>query len=66
MNLRTIRNSQVYLAMCNAASIKVTGLSVRELKRQIASLYYERSGLSAKPEKMAEMVPQKTTRKLNQ
>tara|TARA_R110002049_G_scaffold598_7_gene3336 strand:- start:1297 stop:1455 length:159 start_codon:yes stop_codon:yes gene_type:complete len=52
--------------MCNAASIKVTGLSVRELKRQIASLYYERSGLSAKPEKMAEMVPQKTTRKLNQ
>lgn len=35
--------------------------SVRELKRQIASLYYERSGLSAKPEKLAEIVYQKTT-----
>jgi predicted nuclease of restriction endonuclease-like (RecB) superfamily len=34
--------------------------SVRELKRQIASLYYERSGLSAKPEKLAEMAHQKT------
>tara|TARA_R110002072_G_scaffold62226_1_gene155970 strand:+ start:135 stop:455 length:321 start_codon:yes stop_codon:yes gene_type:complete len=34
--------------------------SVRELKRQIASLYYEHSGLSAKPEKLAEMVHQKT------
>ncbi len=35
--------------------------SVRELKRQIASLYFERSGLSAKPEKLAEMVQQTTT-----
>lgn len=34
--------------------------SVRELKRQIASLYYERSGLSANPERLAEMVNQKT------
>ncbi len=34
--------------------------SVRELKRQIASLYYERSGLSAKPEKLSELVQQKT------
>ena len=30
--------------------------SVRELKRQIASLYYERSGLSKDKEKLAEMV----------
>lgn len=30
--------------------------SVRELKRQIASLYYERSGLSNNKEKLAEMV----------
>jgi predicted nuclease of restriction endonuclease-like (RecB) superfamily len=30
--------------------------SVRELKRQIASLYYERSGLSKNKEKLAEMV----------
>lgn len=30
------------------------------LKRQIASLYYERSGLSARPEKLAERVHQKT------
>jgi predicted nuclease of restriction endonuclease-like (RecB) superfamily len=30
--------------------------SVRELKRQIASLYYERSGLSQNKEKLAEMV----------
>lgn len=30
--------------------------SVRELKRQISSLYYERSALSAKPEKLAEKV----------
>ncbi len=29
--------------------------SVRELKRQIASLYYERTGLSAKPEKLSEI-----------
>ena len=34
--------------------------SVRELKRQIASQYYERSGLSDKPEKLAELVHQKT------
>jgi len=30
--------------------------SVRELKRQIASLYYERSGLSEKKDKLAELV----------
>lgn len=35
--------------------------SVRELKRQIASLYYERSGLSAKPEKLSEIVQQQNT-----
>lgn len=34
--------------------------SVRELKRQINSLYFERSGLSQQPEKLAEMVLQKT------
>lgn len=33
--------------------------SVRELKRQIASLYYERSGLSVKPEKLSELVQKK-------
>jgi len=33
--------------------------SVRELKRQIASLYFERSGLSSQPEKLAELVQQK-------
>lgn len=33
--------------------------SVRELKRQIASLYFERSGLSIHPEKLAELVQQK-------
>lgn len=33
--------------------------SVRELKRQIASLYFERSGLSNNPEKLAELVQQK-------
>lgn len=33
--------------------------SVRELKRQIASLYFERSGLSAQPEKLAELVQSK-------
>jgi len=38
--------------------------SVRELKRQIASLYYERSGFLAKPGKLAELVIQKITRKL--
>ena len=35
--------------------------SVRELKRQINSLYYERSGLSAKPEKLSDLVQQRTT-----
>ena len=30
--------------------------SVRELKRQINTLYFERSGLSKKPEKLSEMV----------
>jgi predicted nuclease of restriction endonuclease-like (RecB) superfamily len=35
--------------------------SVRELKRQIGSLYYERSGLSAKPEKLAELVQKNST-----
>lgn len=35
--------------------------SVRELKRQIASLYFERSGLSAQPEKLAEIIQQKST-----
>lgn len=35
--------------------------SVRELKRQIGSLYYERSGLSAKPEKLSEIVQERTT-----
>ncbi|GAB2792233.1 PDDEXK nuclease domain-containing protein [Rhabdobacter roseus] len=34
--------------------------SVRELKRQINSLYYERSGLSAQPEKLAERVRQQS------
>jgi predicted nuclease of restriction endonuclease-like (RecB) superfamily len=33
--------------------------SVRELKRQIASLFFERSGLSKHPEKLAELVQQK-------
>ena len=33
--------------------------SVRELKRQISSLYYERSGLSSKPERLSELVNQK-------
>ena len=33
--------------------------SVRELKRQINSLYFERSGLSKKPEKLAKLVQQK-------
>ena len=32
--------------------------SVRELKRQISSLYFERSGLSAKPEKLSALVNQ--------
>lgn len=32
--------------------------SVRELKRQISSLHYERSGLSSKPEKLAEITHQ--------
>lgn len=39
-------------------SIKGTW-SVRELKRQISSLYFERSGLSQDPEKLAELVQQK-------
>jgi len=34
--------------------------SVRELKRQINSLYFERSGLSAKPEKLSALIHQKT------
>lgn len=34
--------------------------SVRELKRQINSLYFERSGLSANPEKLAELVRQRS------
>lgn len=33
--------------------------SVRELKRQIGSLYYERSGLSATPQKLSGMVAEK-------
>lgn len=33
--------------------------SVRELKRQINSLYFERSGLSKKPEKLAALIQQK-------
>jgi len=36
--------------------------SVRELKRQIASLYYERSGLSRDKEKLAELVRSGTER----
>ncbi|MEA1878320.1 MAG: PDDEXK nuclease domain-containing protein [Bacteroidota bacterium] len=35
--------------------------SVRELKRQIASQYFERSGLSQKPEKLAKLVQEKTS-----
>ncbi len=34
--------------------------SVRELKRQINSMYFERSGLSAQPEKLVNLVQQKT------
>lgn len=34
--------------------------SVRELKRQINSLYFERSGLSKNPDKLAKLVQQKT------
>lgn len=34
--------------------------SLRELKRQISSLYFERSGLSKNPEKLAKLVRQKT------
>ncbi|NQU27583.1 MAG: DUF1016 family protein [Candidatus Marinimicrobia bacterium] len=34
--------------------------SVRELKRQIASQYFERSGLSQKPEKLAKLVRERT------
>jgi predicted nuclease of restriction endonuclease-like (RecB) superfamily len=36
------------------------GWSVRELKRQINSQYFERSGLSKNPEKLAEMIKKKT------
>ncbi len=39
--------------------------SVRELKRQIASLYYERSSLSGKPEKLSELVRSNATFKEN-
>ena len=35
--------------------------SVRELKRQINSLYYERSGLSAKPDKLRDLIKEKTS-----
>ena len=35
--------------------------SVRELKRQISSLYFERTGLSAKPKKLAKLIKDKTT-----
>jgi hypothetical protein len=34
--------------------------SIRELKRQVSTLYFERSGLSAKPEKLSALVQQKT------
>ena len=34
--------------------------SVRELKRQIASLYFERCGLSKHPDKLSKLVQQKT------
>ena len=34
--------------------------SVRELRRQISSLYFERSGLSGKPEKLSRLVQSKT------
>ncbi|WP_367913964.1 YhcG family protein [Leadbetterella sp. DM7] len=36
--------------------------SVRELKRQIASMYFERSGLSAAPEKLSQITQAKITR----
>lgn len=35
--------------------------SVRELKRQINTLYFERSGLSERPDQLSEMVRQKTS-----
>lgn len=35
--------------------------SVRELKRQISSLYFERSGLSADPEKLSQLTQEKLT-----
>lgn len=38
--------------------------SVRELKRQINSLYFERCGMSSKPEKLTELAQQKTTPQL--
>ena len=34
--------------------------SVRELRRQIASMYFERSGLSTNPEKLSKLISQKT------
>jgi predicted nuclease of restriction endonuclease-like (RecB) superfamily len=39
--------------------------SVRELRRQINSLYFERSSLSKNPEKLSEMIRQKTTPQAN-
>ncbi|MDP1815429.1 MAG: PDDEXK nuclease domain-containing protein, partial [Leadbetterella sp.] len=39
--------------------------SVRELKRQINSLYYERSGMSAKPELLSEITQQKAEKSLS-
>ncbi len=39
--------------------------SVRELKRQINSLYFERSGLSQNPEKLAKLIQQKTKPQLS-
>lgn len=39
--------------------------SVSELKRQIASLYFERSGMSVSPEKLSEITNQKYASQLN-
>ncbi len=39
--------------------------SVRELRRQINSMYFERSSLSKNPEKLSEMIRQKTTPQAN-
>ena len=38
--------------------------SVRELKRQMGSLYYERTGLSLKPEKLAELTQAESDKQL--